>query len=183
MLDRFRQGAVAVDEVRIRPIAGADRGWIRSWLREHWGSEAMVVRETVYHPADLPGFVAERAGESVGLVTYRVDGAECEVMSLDSLVPNRGIGTALLSRVEGAARAAGCRRLSLVTTNDNLHALRFYQKRGFALAALRPGAVERGRWLKPEIPLVGDDGIPLRDEIELEKGLPDLGPNEPEDRP
>ena len=158
-------------EVRIRAIVSADRGWIRSWLRQHWGSESMVVRETVYEPADLPGFVAERDGEPVGLVTYRVDGAECEVMSVDSLLPNRGIGTALLARVEAAARAAGCRRLSLVTTNDNLNALRFYQKRGLVLVALRPGAVERGRRLKPEIPLVGEHGIPIRDELELELRL------------
>ena len=160
-----------MDEVGIRPIVSADRGWIRSWLRQHWGSETMVVRETVYEPADLPGFVAERHGEPVGLVTYRVDGAECEVMSVDSLLPNRGIGTALLARVEAAARVAGCRRLSLVTTNDNLNALRFYQKRGVVLVALRPGAVERGRRLKPEIPLVGEHGIPIRDEIEIELRL------------
>ena len=162
-----------MEEVRIRPVASADQSWIRPWLREHWGGETMVVREKVYEPADLSGFVAERVGEPVGLVTHRVDGSECEVMSLDSLLPNQGIGTALLARVVEAARAAGCRRLSLVTTNDNLNALRFYQKRGFRLAALRPGAVELGRRLKPEIPLVGEHGIPLRDELELELRLDD----------
>ena len=162
-----------MDDVTIRAIEDGDRGWIRALLRDHWGAETMVVRETVFEPADLPGFVAERGGEPVGLVTYRVDGTEGEVMSLDSLLPNRGIGTALLTRVEAAARAAGCSRVSLVTTNDNLNALRFYQRRGFRLVALRPGAVERGRRLKPEIPLVGEHGIPLRDEIELELRLDD----------
>jgi ribosomal protein S18 acetylase RimI-like enzyme len=57
-----------------------------------------------------------------------------------------------------------------VTTNDNVDALRFYQRRGFRLAALRAGAVEDARArLKPEIPWTGADGIELRDELELEK--------------
>jgi GNAT superfamily N-acetyltransferase len=155
----------------IRPVVEADRPWLREWVRERWGAETMVVRETVYYPAELPGFVAERGGAPVGVITYRVDGAEAEVMSLDSLLPNQGIGAALLGRVVAAARAAGCRRLSLVTTNDKLTALRFYQKRGFTLATLRPGAIDRDRRLKPEIPLFGEDGIPLRDEIELEMVL------------
>ncbi len=62
-------------------------------------------------------------------------------------------------------------RLVVVTTNDNLNALRFYQKRGFILVQLRPNALARSRQLKPQIPLVGMDGIPLRDEIELEMDL------------
>jgi hypothetical protein len=58
--------------------------------------------------------------------------------------------------------------LWLVTTNDNTHALRFYHRLGFRLAALHPGAVEAARRLKPEIPLLGLDEIPIRDELELE---------------
>jgi hypothetical protein len=58
----------------------------------------------------------------------------------------------------------------VLTTNDNVDALRFYQRRGFRLAELHPGAVDEARArLKPEIPRVGDHGIPLRDELMLEK--------------
>jgi len=57
------------------------------------------------------------------------------------------------------------------TTNDNLNALRFYQKRGFVLAAVYPEAIERARKIKPTISLIGYEGIPLRDEIELEMPL------------
>jgi GNAT superfamily N-acetyltransferase len=90
-------------------------------------------------------------------------------MSLDSLRERRGIGSALVEAVTGLARAAGCACLTLVTTNDNLNAPRFYQKRGFRLRALRPGAVDAARReLRPEIPLVGEHGIHIRDEIELE---------------
>ncbi len=54
-----------------------------------------------------------------------------------------------------------------MTSNDNLRALRFYQRRGFRLKELRPGAVDEARRLKPQIPLGGAEGIPMREEIEL----------------
>jgi GNAT superfamily N-acetyltransferase len=76
-----------------------------------------------------------------------------------------GVGTALLAAVERKAR-----RLWLLTTNDNVDALRFYQRRGFRLAELHPGGVEESRArLKPEIPETGEYGIPIRDELILEK--------------
>lgn len=152
----------------IRPLTASDHPWLAAFIAEHWGSAMMVVRETLYDATTLPGFVAVDGETVVGLVTYRIDGDDTEVMSLDSLREGQGIGWALLQAVMDAARAAGCPRLRLVTTNDNLHALRFYQRRGFRLIALRPDAVTRSRRLKPEIPLLGHDGIPLRDEIELE---------------
>jgi ribosomal protein S18 acetylase RimI-like enzyme len=93
---------------------------------------------------------------------------ECEIISLDSLVQGTGIGSALTDAVQQRAKAAGCQRLWLITTNDNLNALGFYQKRGFHLAALHRNALDVSRRLKPQIPLIGLDGIPLRDEIELE---------------
>ena len=69
-----------------------------------------------------------------------------------------------------ARQAAGCTRLWVITTNDNVNALRFYQRRGFCLVTVHRGAVDRSRaTLKPEIPAAGAYGIPLRDEIELEK--------------
>jgi hypothetical protein len=109
------------------------------------------------------------------LITYRLAGASCEIISLDSLRPGIGVGTALIDAVAVAARQTGCRRLWLITTNDNLNALGFYQKRGFVLAAVHPDAVAEARLLKPNIPLVGLNGIPLRDEIELERILPGNG--------
>ena len=49
--------------------------------------------------------------------------------------------------------------------------MRFYQKRGFVLVAVHRNALAESRRLKPEIPLIGIDDIPLRDEIELEMEL------------
>ena len=91
-----------------------------------------------------------------------IAGDACEIVTLDSLIEGQGIGTTLIEAVKAAAEAAGCRRLWLVTTNDNLHTLGFYQKRGFRLVAVHPGAVDAERRLKPEIPLIGNDGIPIQ---------------------
>ena len=107
-------------------------------------------------------------GRPSGLVTYRIDGDECEIITLNSLIEGIGIGSALLEAVGKAAEASGCKRFWLITTNDNTKAIRFYQKRGMTLAALYRNAIEHSRKLKPEIPMAGLDGIPIRDEIELE---------------
>lgn len=158
----------------IRPLTQDDAVAVAGFLLRHWGSQRMVVHGVVYYPATLPGFVAESAGEWVGLLTYhwaadRPD--EWEVVTLDAVRPFQGIGTALMQTLATTARQLGGRRLWLVTTNDNLEALRFYQRRGFTLVALRPHAVTLARQLKPEIPLQGQYGIPLRDELELEMWL------------
>ncbi len=152
----------------IQPLTSADCGWVADFTTRQWGAEIVVSRGVVYRPHKLPGFVARRGSEIVGLITFRIDGSACEIVTLNSLQPDQGIGTALIDAVRTFARQAGCQRLFLVTTNDNTHALRFYQKRGFVLAALYRNAAESARTLKPEIPLIGNDGIPLRDEIELE---------------
>lgn len=118
----------------------------------------------------LPGSVAERKRRPVGLLTYRRENAECELAFVMALEPHRGVGTTLLDALREAV--ADCARIWLVTTNDNLEALRFYQRRGFVLSALRPGAVDDSRRrLKPQISASGKFGIPLRDEIELELRL------------
>jgi ribosomal protein S18 acetylase RimI-like enzyme len=156
--------------VTVRPLGEGDREWVRETLRELWG-ETVVSRGAVHDPTALPGFVAEEGGERVGLLTYRVDGADCEVVTIDAFPEGAGAGTALLDAAARAAREAGCGRVWLITTNDNLRALRFYQRRGFRLVAIHPDALERSRELKPSIPEIGLDGIPLRDELELELRL------------
>lgn len=155
----------------LRPVIEADREWIAQFTAEHWGSDKMVAHGEIFYISRMEGFVAELEREVVGLITYNIIGAECEITSLDSLREGMGIGSALIDAVKGAAVQAGCKRLFLITTNDNLPALRFYQRRGFSLCALRPSAVDESRRLKPEIPLLGYDGIPIRDEIELEMKL------------
>lgn len=153
---------------RIRPLSEDDQAWVSRFLKERWGAVAVVSRGRVHHPDKLPGFAAVQADSLVGLATYHIEGNACEIVTLDSLAEGIGIGSALIATVKQKAVEAGCRRLWLITTNDNLHALGFYQKRGFALAVLHRNALEESRRIKPEIPETGLDGIPLRDEIELE---------------
>ncbi|MHC5031597.1 MAG: GNAT family N-acetyltransferase [Planctomycetota bacterium] len=155
----------------VRPVGAEEREWMESRLERLFGGDVVVSRGRVHRPPELPGFVALTGGERVGLATYDVRDGQCELVTLDALLQWRGIGTALLAAVEEHARAAGCARLWLITTNDNVDALRFYQRRGFGLAAVHPGAIRESRRLKPSIPAVGHYGIPLTDEIELEKAL------------
>ena len=54
-------------------------------MRARWGSERMALRGQIVLMDELPGLAAELDGAVVGLLTYRLDGAECEIMSLDSL--------------------------------------------------------------------------------------------------
>ena len=152
----------------VRRLTPTDLPRLRQFWIEHWGGEEMIARGTVYHPEQLDGFVVEDENEWVGLITFFIRDDECEVTSLDSLLQGKGIGTLLIDKAIEEARAGNCKRLFLITTNDNLHALSFYQKRGFEIVTVYRGAVNESRKIKPSIPWIGMDGIPLRDEIELE---------------
>jgi GNAT superfamily N-acetyltransferase len=96
---------------------------------------------------------------------------QCELVSIDAMTEGRGIGSALLNSVISEARRQSCRRLWLVTTNDNLRALRFSQRRGLRLVTVHRGAADESRLLKPSIPVVGEHAIPIHDELELELPL------------
>jgi N-acetylglutamate synthase-like GNAT family acetyltransferase len=154
--------------VTYRRSAPADLPHICRFWREHWGDEIMVVHGLVYHPRDLRAFIAEQDRDWVGLVTYTFMSSACEIVSLDSLCSGQGIGSRLIAEVVADAKRAACNRLFLVTTNDNLDALGFYQRRGFELVRINRGAIHEARKIKPGIPPIGEHGIPLRDEIELE---------------
>ena len=152
----------------LRRLTQADLPRLRQFWIEHWGGEEMISRGNVHHVDQLEGFVVEEASEWIGLLTFFVEDGECEITSLDSLREGLGIGSTLIGRMVEEARARNCRHLFLITTNDNLNALGFYQKRGFELVSIRRGAVNEARKIKPTIPLTGCNNIPIRDEIELE---------------
>lgn len=141
------------------------------FFKEHWGSPQMVISTGIYDCSTLDGFAVLKEEKIIGLITYDIQKGECEIISLDSVEEEKGIGSALVQEVERLALNKNCNVLKLVTTNDNLLALKFYQKRGFILSQIFNNAVEKARKLKPEIPLIGNDGIPIRDEIELKKFL------------
>ncbi len=145
-----------------------DREWISDLLTREWGSSLIVTRGRIHEACALPAWIASRADRRVGLLTYRIEQDECEIVSLNSLMPGVGVANALLLALAETCVKRRCKRIWLITTNDNLGALGFYQRRGFRLVAVHRNAIEVSRRLKPSIPAVGANGIPIRDEVELE---------------
>jgi N-acetylglutamate synthase-like GNAT family acetyltransferase len=152
----------------IRPINNSDKEWITGLLKEWWAGPKIVTRGKVHMADEYPGFIATKDRQRVGLITYRIDDNECEIASMNSLAEGIGIGSALVEAVKNVAIAQKCERLWLITTNDNIKALKWWKKRRFRQVVTYLNSVEQSRLLKPEIPLTGNDGIPIRDEIELQ---------------
>ncbi|MCY4537479.1 MAG: GNAT family N-acetyltransferase [Chloroflexi bacterium] len=172
-------------DFNIRPLERSDREWVAHFLDERWGTTQIVSRGKAVYGHLLPGFMAERyiepaedeaeseedETENIGLITVHVGERECEITTLNSLSESIGVGTALVEAVENWAREVDIERLWLVTTNDNLAALKFWQKRGYELVTVHRNAIAEARRIKPQIPISGLDGITIRDEIELEKRM------------
>lgn len=156
---------------QVHVLDPATDNWVAEFITQRWGSPQIVSRGRVYQANRLSGFAAFIASQPAGLITYHLHPDSCEVITLDIVQEGSGIGTALLDAVRQKAQELGCSRLWLVTTNDNLPALRFYQKRGFQLVSIHRRALDSYRRIKPQIPEIGLQGIPLRDEIELELPL------------
>jgi ribosomal protein S18 acetylase RimI-like enzyme len=161
-----------IEAFDVRDVRPEDRPTIRERLTESWGSTIVIAHGVEYDAAGLPGLLAVPPDDPdpLGLLTYRAEPDAWEVVTLDAFQEGIGVGTALLDELEHRAAAAGASRVWLITTNDNTHALRFYQRRGYDLTALRLGAVDAARTAKPEIPLIAD-GIAIRHELELAKPL------------
>jgi ribosomal protein S18 acetylase RimI-like enzyme len=155
--------------VRVRPLRPDERDWGRSLIVERWGDETAVGHGVVWHPAELDGFVAQDdEGSRVGLLTFDVQGAVLEVVTIDALREREGIGTALMLAAIERAHAAAISTVRVMTTNDNQPAIALYRHLGFRVTETREGAVADARALKPSIPLVGVGGVPITDEIILE---------------
>jgi GNAT superfamily N-acetyltransferase len=145
--------------------------WVESVLRRCWGGSDVVVRGCVYKAADLPALIA---GTQEGLCTFAIesDGMSAELVTINALVPAKGIGTALIGALISRLAANGVRSIRVSTTNDNVNAMGFYQRRGFRIVAVLPGAVDQARKIKPSIPLVGYREIEVHDEVVLALTIP-----------
>ncbi len=151
--------------MHIREATEADREWIKRKLRETWGSTRMVVRGELVDCLEVPALIA---GDGEGILQFRTVGPDTgEIVTLQAFTPWKGIGTALVEAYLERAAHERLREVVVVTTNDNVDALRFYQARGFVIREVRIDAVRESRRLKPEIPMRADNGLPIRDEIEL----------------
>ncbi len=156
--------------MKIREKEPKDQPWIEKILDERWGGEGRVVAHgEIFDVRLLPALIG---GEQEGLATYQIRRTNiAELITLDAVTAKQGVGTALIEALISRLRVEGVSVLRVTTTNDNLDALRFYQRRGFRITAVRPGAVDEARRVKPSISEIGEYGIPIRDEIELERLL------------
>ena len=136
---------------------------------ESWGAIQVAVHRELYDLREMPCIIAVSDDqELLGYCYYRFADTECEIMAIESLEPNTGVGSLLVKAIIEKARDEHCKRVYLQTTNDNTNAFRFYQRRGFTICAFRINELDYSRKLKPSIPLLGDDDIPLMHEIEFE---------------
>jgi len=155
--------------ITVRPTTQDTRHWVRSVVGEYFNSLLQLRPGRVWEDVSLlPGFVAEDEDKPRGFALYEVRGDECELVVIRSVVERVGAGTALVTALREEAVRQGCQRLQVFTVNDNINAIRFYQRRGFDLIALHREAMEEVRRIKPDVPILGDDGIPMRHMLEFE---------------
>lgn len=152
----------------IKEINNNNRNAVNIFLKKHWGSTNIVSKGKLIDGTILNGLIIYYKKQIIGLITYRIINNECEILSLNSLKENKGLGTLMLTKVIDIAKKSKCKRIFLITTNDNIQALSFYQKRNFTLSNIYIDSIKFSRKLKPEIPLIGNNNIPIRDEIELQ---------------
>lgn len=158
-------------DYQFRKKTDKDNDWVKAVATEQWGSTEIISRDQMHNVSTLPGYVAEQDKILIGVILYTIENRQCEIVALYSAIKKRGVGTRLIDLVKKAAAVNHCKKVWLLTTNDNIQALGFYQKRGFVLTALRPNAIKQQRRIKPTIPLIGSNGIPIRDEIEMSLDL------------
>lgn len=137
------------------------------FIRE-WNSDVMVSKGYPHYVENLEAVFALEADEIVGVLTFDLTNNEAEIVSLDSFDEGRGIGAQLLDFALNHFKSLNLDRIWLITSNDNCHAMRFYQKRGWKMVNIHLNAINEARKIKPEIPLLGYDGIPILHEIEFE---------------
>ncbi|MCQ2009092.1 GNAT family N-acetyltransferase [Sporolactobacillus sp. STSJ-5] len=151
--------------IQIRKIEKKDRTEVKNLLGKYWNGPAMAIHGELIDMLTLPGLLAFANDQVAGMLTYRQDAKGIEIISLNSFIENQGIGSALINEMVQLTKNE-C-SLRVTTTNDNIHALFFYQKMGFTLSSLHLGAVSKARILKPSISAANEDGIPIEHEIEL----------------
>ena len=158
-------------DLKISKIIETDKTLVAKFISDSWGSSNCVSRSKIYDTTILPGFICKKNNEIIGLLTYNIEDNECEIVTLDSKFNDIGLGTKLIRKVIDKAKENDCKRVWLITTNDNSNAIRFYQKRGFEWVGFYKDAMQESRKLKPEIPELGNDNIPIKHEIEFEFNL------------
>lgn len=146
------------DEYRIK---------VNKIVKEEWAGPIVITKGISHDTSNYNGFVSIENDELLGYILYDIREDKCEIIVLQSLLENHGIGTELINTVINVAKENNCKCVWLITTNDNMHAIRYYQKFGFELNSVYINALDISRKMKPSIPLIGNDEIPLKHEFEF----------------
>ena len=156
-----------MNNIEMIKVTNKNREEVNKFLMDNWYSTDIVIRGKIVDGTKVDGFIVFDNNRIIGLITYIIYDDVCEMVTLNSLEENKGVGTALCNKLKEVALENKCRLIRLITTNDNLNALGFYQRRGYVLTRLFSNAMEDVRKIK-NIPFIGENNIPLRDELELE---------------
>ncbi len=155
-------------ELIFRETDSSDSEIIKELMKKHWGGEPLVIRGKKYFPSSLDGIMVLKNQQVIGFLFYEVQNKICEIIVFEVFDKFNGIGTKILDQLKEMARSKNCEKVYVMTTNDSLDALRFYQRRGFHICGIHIDSVKVSRKIKPSISEAGEYGIPLRDEIDLE---------------
>jgi ribosomal protein S18 acetylase RimI-like enzyme len=154
--------------MRIEKLNENNKTFIEEYLKEHWHASFIVSRGIAHWINDLDGFAAFDGNQLAGFITYYIKDLQMEIVTLNSIPSGKGIGSTLLFNALEYAKEVNLKRVWLITTNDNMDSLRFFQKKGFDLIRIHNNAMDITREMKPQIPVMGRDGILLKHELELE---------------
>lgn len=149
-------------------IQDSDREELAKFMEQHWHSRMVMSQGKSYYPHQEQGIIERQEGKIVGVLTYHIENHKMEILTLNSLLEGRGIGSSMMLDTIEKARSLEVTRIWLTTTNDHLRAIGFYQRLGFCMVSINLGVVDEARKMKPEIPETGERGIPIHDEIVME---------------
>lgn len=146
-----------------------ERSCIREFVERFWQEQTQLTFDEKFVVTKLPAYIAKVKSQTVGFVAFAEKEDSTIIVALGVLpqYQNAGIGKGLIEAVEDEAKRLHKKKLLVSTSNDDLPALAFYQRLGFQIYDVKPNVIaeKHGAILK------GIGGIPIRDELRLQKAL------------
>jgi ribosomal protein S18 acetylase RimI-like enzyme len=156
--------------VLTREATAAEQDAALELFRRDFGRTSIASFGEVIPLSETSTIVAEMQGDVSGALAWRPRENALQIVALatEPMWQRSGVGGHLVAEAEVVARRTGATRVVLATTNDNLPALYFYQRRGYRITD-----VVRDAWRDhAELTIgVGFASIPVLDELRLEKTL------------
>ena len=150
-------------------VSEGEKSAVRKFVRRFWGEEKQLTFDRKFAVAELPAYVAKVRDCVKGFISFSPTSDALIVVALGVLPRYQycGLGSRLIKKVENEARRLGKGKLLVSTSNDDLPALGFYQSHGFQIYQVTPSVIAE----KHEKILVGIGGLPVKDELRLQKML------------